>query len=80
MIFRWVEKNNTALAYLHFTGPNNKLRGDRLFSHVSKEDPMTTKKQNFSGRRDFLDSDEENSFFLKKEEHIDDILSRIKQE
>ena len=44
MIFRWIEKNSTANAFLHFTGPNNKNRGDRLFSHVSREDPMTTKK------------------------------------
>ena len=44
MIFRWVDKHRTAIAYLHFTGPNNRCRGDRLFSHVSKDDPMTTKK------------------------------------
>ena len=54
-------------------GSKKRIRGDRFFSHVSKEDPLTTKKKKFSGRQDLLasDSDEEDvTHTVKKEEYI----------
>ena len=72
-ILHWIQKHNTVDGFLYFVGSKKRIRGDRFFSHVSKEDPLTTKKKKFSGRQDLLasDSDEEDvTTTVKKEEYI----------
>ena len=44
LIVNWVRRNNTANAFIHYIGPGNNIRSDKFFSHVSREDPMRTKR------------------------------------